>query len=778
MKAVVLAGGQGNRLRPLTCDVPKPLMPVLTKPIAEYITDLLVSYGFDDICFTLGYLSKEMVEFINNLNVKNDKVKLSYYIEEKPLGTAGCLKKIFPEKIGSDILIISGDCMCDIDLGKVMKYHVAKKADATIVCKEVRNTDEYGTLCLDEENRVVGFCEKADKNHAVSSLANCGIYILSEKTAELAEKYDSCDFSKDIFPEMLQKSMNIYAYNTDSYWCDIGDIIQYRMCVFDVLNAKVKTNLSIPADEIISYSDNLVSNDVSFIPPVFIGNNVKISQGCVLGPNAVIEDNSVIHRNVKIKNSIIGQSALIENGCDITGAVIAKGCTLKNSCTVLENACIGSGCVIGTGTTIKEGVSIWPGKKILSSSYVSENVREGKYFDELIIDGGVSGRTFRELRTDKCCRIGMAAGSCLKEGIFGIGYDGDKSSKALALAMISGLISSGCTVYDFGECYSSQLQFCISYSSVESGAYIKTENRESTIRLYEKFGLPLTRNREREIESRYKKDDFIYSENGVCIDMLDMRRIEEIYFGKLFALCSETGGGIKYSYSCTNRLIKDVIDRCTYLFSSGVADYPYFEIDSTGEKIKAVDEEKRKIDYAHLLMICVFDEFKKGRSVCVKTDAPKILDTVAEKFGCDVVRISNSSSGMYSDRVYRLSERCLFSFDSVFMMFKVLSIMSRRGKSLSVLYDELPGVELIKREIDSSLLPSQIGKVFKVNKTDPVYGYRVYFPNGTALISTTSDGRRIKILAESVSAEVSESLCEEIEEKIKSSYLDTDALKE
>ncbi len=778
MKAVILAGGQGSRLRPLTCDVPKPLMTVLAKPTAEYIIDLLISYGFDDICFTLGYLSNEMVEFINNLNVKLEKVKLSYYIEEKPLGTAGCLKKIFPKKIGCDILVISGDCICDIDLEKAMKYHIAKKADATIVCKEMKNTDEYGTVCADEENRVEGFCEKADKNHAVSSLANCGIYILSDKTVQHLTKYDSCDFSKDIFPDMLKNSMNIYAYNTDSYWCDIGDTVQYRKCVFDVLNARVKTNLNIPADGIISYSDNLVSNDVSFVPPVFIGNNVKISKGCILGPNAVIEDNSVILEGVKIKNSVICQSALIESGCDITGAVIAKNCTLKNSCTVLENACIGSGCVIGARTTIKESVLIWPGKKILSSSSVSEDVREGRYFDELITDGGVSGRTFRELRTDKCCRIGMAAGSCLKNGIFGIGYDDDKSSKALALSMISGLISSGCTVYDFGECYSSQLQFCISYSSAESGAFIKTENRETSIRLYEKFGLPLTRNHEREIESRYKKDDFVYSENGVCIDMLDMRRIEEIYFGKLFSLCSDLSGNVKYSYSCPNRLITDVINRCTFLFSSGTARYPCFEIDSSGEKIKAIDEENRKIDYAHLLMICVFDEFKKGRSVCVKTDAPKVIDTAAEKFGCDVIRISNSSYGTYSDRVYRLSERCLFSFDSVFMMFKVLSVMSKRGKSLASLYDELPGVELIKREIDTSLLPSQIGKVFNVRKTDPVYGYRVYFPNGTALISTTSDGRRIKILAESVSTEISESLCEEIEDKIKSSYLDTDALKE
>ena len=152
MKAVVLAGGQGSRLRPLTCDTPKPLMPILSKPTAEYIIDLLVSCGFDDICFTLGYLSGEMTEFINNINVKNDKVKLSYYIEEIPLGTAGCLKKIFPENNCGDVLIISGDCMCDIELDKVMKYHIAKKADATICCKQVENTDEYGTLCLDGEN--------------------------------------------------------------------------------------------------------------------------------------------------------------------------------------------------------------------------------------------------------------------------------------------------------------------------------------------------------------------------------------------------------------------------------------------------------------------------------------------------------------------------------------------------------------------------------------------------------------------------------------------------
>lgn len=772
MKALVLAGGQGSRLRPLTCNIPKPLIKIAGEPIAQYIIELLQKNGFDDICFSLGYLHREMTDFIEDYSIKNKDVKLSYYIENIPKGTAGCLYPIFGDKNEDDILVISGDCMCDIELEKVMKFHNEKHADATIVCKQIANTDEYGTLCVDGENFIMGFCEKADKNHAVSDLANCGIYIISSDVIKMTENREFCDFSKDIFPEMLKNNMKLAAYNTDSYWCDIGDLIEYRRCVRDFLDSSIVTSKALQSDGINSYSDIGISSSVSFIPPVYIGSNVKIEDNCVIGPYTVIEDNSSIGKGTKIKNSIINESVSIENNCDITGCIIAPSCIIHDNCTLLENSCVGSSCTIGSHCVIDTGALLWPQKSISSGSHICDNVRDGRNIKELISDGKISGRIFSELRSDICCKIGMALGSTLKNKTVGIGFDGAYSSKALAMAVMSGLISTGCTVYDFGECYSSLLQFCVSYSSTQIGIFVSSSAAGAQIDFFDKFGLPLTRECERQIESRYRKADFIYSDCGLCTDSIDMSRINELYYARLFALCSEFSGRVKYSYNSKNKFVADVIDRCSFLFSSGFSDLPHFVIDEKGERLQAKDENGDSVDYEHLLILCTVDEFRKGRSVCIKSDAPWMIDTMAEEYRCDAVRLSSSSSRPFSDREYRLSERCMFSFDAVFMMFKVLSAMSLRNKKLCELIDELPSVKFSRREISSDMTPSAIGRVLSVNKTDPVYGYRVYHSDGSALISSSTDGGRIKIFAEAVSSEISESLCEEIEDKIKTSSLD------
>lgn len=773
MKAIILAGGQGSRLRPLTCDTPKPLIKIAGTPIAEYIIELLQKNGFDDIYFSLGYLHKEMTDFIESYSLKNKDVKISCFIEESPKGTAGCLFPMLGDnKKNEDVLVISGDCMCDIELDKVMKYHKSKQADVTIVCKQMDNTDEYGTVCLDSENFITGFCEKADRNHAVSSLANCGIYIVSDSVIRMTENRECCDFSKDIFPEMLNKNMKLAAYNTDSYWCDIGDLNEYRRCVRDFLDCDITTSKKSQADGIISYSDIGISTSVSFIPPVYIGSNIRIDDDCVIGPYTVIEDNAVIGKRTRIKNSIVNNTIHIDNDCDITGSIIARACIIHDNCTILENTCIGTGCSIGAHSVIDTGILLWPNKSIASGTHINDNIREGRNIRELISDGKISGKIFSELRSDICCKIGMSLGSVLKNKTVGIGFDGAYSSKALAMAIMSGLISTGCTVYNFGECYASLLQFCVSFSSAQTGIFVSSSSACAQIDFYDKFGLPLSREFERQIEARYRKSDFIYSDCGICSDSVDMSRINELYYAKLFALCSEFSGRVKYSYNSKNKFVSDVIDRCSFLFSSGFSDLPHFVIDEKGEKLSAKDENGISVEYEHLLILCALDEFRKGRSVCVKSDAPLMIDSMAEKYGCDVVRLSGSSVRPYSDREYRLSERCMFSFDAVFMMFKILSVMSSRSKKLSELVDEIPSVGFTRREITSDMTPSAIGRIFRVNKTDPVYGYRVYLSDGSALISSSPDGGRIKIFAESVSAEISNSICEEIEDKIKESSLD------
>ena len=240
MKAVIMAGGEGTRLRPLTCNRPKPMVPVAGRPVMEHIVRLLKSHGMDKIAVTLQYLPDHICEYFGDGSQFD--VRMRYYTENKPLGTAGSVKNA-EDFLDETFLVISGDALTDVDLTKAISFHREKGAFATLILKRVDVPLEYGVVVTDGEGKIIRFLEKPGWGEVFSDTVNTGIYILSPEIFDYYKKDQVFDFGRDLFPLLMKEKRSMYGYVTDDYWCDIGDIEAYMQACFDILDGRVRVDI-------------------------------------------------------------------------------------------------------------------------------------------------------------------------------------------------------------------------------------------------------------------------------------------------------------------------------------------------------------------------------------------------------------------------------------------------------------------------------------------------------------------------------------------------------
>lgn len=768
MKAVVMAGGEGSRLRPLTCTRPKPMIKIMGKPVIGYIIDLLVKNGFDEIAVTSRYRSEDIEEYIADLDI--DEAEIYCIEEENVLGTAGCVKNA-AENWEEPFLVISGDCMCDIELSKVMLYHKSIMADATIVCSVVDDPGEYGTVNLTRNGEVDSFCEKPDWSHAASNLANTGIYVINPAILSFIPDNTSYDFANDFFPSLMNEGKRLFGYQTENYWCDIGDFKSLRMCVRDIMAHKVNIELPDGRNGIFAPYGSPKGN-FEIVPPVYFGKNVKIGSNSTIGPFSVIEDNAVIGDNTRIKRSVIMDNSNIGGNCDIIGAVIGEKSLLKRNTVCLEGSCIGDGCSIDSGSTVLNHVLVWPEKHIPYRSVLTDNLRDGKSEYDLISSDGISGTTFSEMSPERCCRLGEAVGSSSCGGKVGIGYDGTNASKALAMAVLSGLISSGSKIFDFGECFESQMGFFVSFCSLESGIYISANEQKTDIRLFGEYGLPLSRKHERDIENRYKRSNFRRACGDKCNEINDMSSVSEIYNGQLLAFAGGNISGACATVNSTNPMIKNTADKCFYWLGCHKTDLPEFNIDYTGKKVTAKDENGNLVMHEKLVAICASDALKNGNDICIPFDAPAFIDDIAEKNGKNVYRVGRSPMVSFDDNAGVSARKNMWAYDGLSLVFNIIKLMRNSKITLAELVRELPEFNVATKTVVCNVSPSKLAGILGMSVDNTTQGLRKSLGKGYVTVIGTGGGRHIRIIAEAESMEAAEEICIDTENKIADDTID------
>jgi mannose-1-phosphate guanylyltransferase/phosphomannomutase len=253
MKAVVMAGGEGSRLRPLTIGRPKPMVPIVDAPVMEHIFNLLRRHGITEVVVTLQYLARVIQEYFDDGS--DFGMRIHYTVEETPLGTAGSVKNA-EHLLDEPFLVISGDALTDFNLEEIIAYHRAKEAMATLTLYRVPSPLEYGVVIVDREGRVVRFLEKPSWGEVFSDTVNTGIYVLDPRIFRYVPAGVPVDWSNDVFPQLLRNGDPMFGYVAGGYWCDVGNIAEYVRANADMLNRVV--NLDMPGHEVEAHASGRV----------------------------------------------------------------------------------------------------------------------------------------------------------------------------------------------------------------------------------------------------------------------------------------------------------------------------------------------------------------------------------------------------------------------------------------------------------------------------------------------------------------------------------------
>src|SRR5215469_6842678 len=281
MKAVVMAGGEGSRLRPLTVSRPKPMVPIVGLPVMEHILHLLKAHGITDVVVTVQYMASAIEDYFGDGAQLG--MRITYSREEVPLGTAGSVKNA-EELLTEPFIVISGDALTDFDLSAITKYHREKKSLATLTLAHVANPLEFGVIITDDQGRITQFLEKPSWGEVFSDTINTGIYVLDPVVFSYIEKDKPTDFSQDVFPYMLKKGDPIFGYVSDGYWCDVGNLAEYMKANADVLQGRVNVQLSgtdlgggVWAEDGVE-----IAEDAQIFGPVFLGHDCKVKDGVII----------------------------------------------------------------------------------------------------------------------------------------------------------------------------------------------------------------------------------------------------------------------------------------------------------------------------------------------------------------------------------------------------------------------------------------------------------------------------------------------------------------
>ncbi|CUT05441.1 sugar phosphate nucleotidyltransferase [Candidatus Kryptobacter tengchongensis] len=331
MKAVIMAGGFGTRLRPLTMNIPKPMVPVVNIPIMHRIISLLKKYKITEIIALVYYYPDVIMNYFKD--GKDFGVKISYVRAEADFGTAGSVRNA-ADLIGDDeFIVISGDVLTDIDISKVINYHFDKKAKATIVLTRVKNPLPYGIVIVKDTGEISRFLEKPSWGEVFSDTINTGIYVLNPSILEFVPYKQEFDFSKNLFPILLEKKIPFYGFLTENYWRDIGTLGDYLEAHLDCLAGMV--DLEIKGEKIETKGTTL-----------YIGGNSQIEDYSKFEGIVVIGENTKIGKNVKLVNSVIGSDCEIGDNCEIINSVIWDRTKIGKGAKLTLDV-IGYDCVIG-----------------------------------------------------------------------------------------------------------------------------------------------------------------------------------------------------------------------------------------------------------------------------------------------------------------------------------------------------------------------------------------------------------------------------------------------
>ena len=512
MKAVIMAGGEGTRLRPLTSNQPKPMLPVVNRPMMEHIVRLLREHGFDEIVVTVAFLANNIRTYFGDGSEFG--IRMVYATEATPLGTAGSVRNAMDELRDERFLVISGDVLTDIDLSAIVAEHIERGALATIGLKRMENPLEFGIVITNTDGSIDRFLEKPGWGQVFSDTINTGIYVFEPEIFDWIEADVSVDWSQDVFPKLLEANKPVFGSVCEGYWEDVGTLDAYRSAHQDVLDGKVELQIDgfRLGDGVILGEGAEIHPDAVLDGPVVIGAYSHVDAGARLRPYSVLGTNVRVGPDAFVERAVVHDNAYLGRGSRVRGAVVGRNGDLRSGVRLDEGVILGDGCFIGAGAVINQGIKIYPGKAVEANAVVNSSiVWESKGARSLFGRVGLAGLANVDVTPELVVKVAQAYGTTLKKGDrVTVSRDTSRAGRVLKRAVMVGLNSAGVDVEDLEVATVPVTRFQVRTERTRGGITVRldpTDPEQVVIRFFDAAGADLTEDARRKVERLYQREE-------------------------------------------------------------------------------------------------------------------------------------------------------------------------------------------------------------------------------------------------------------------------------
>jgi mannose-1-phosphate guanylyltransferase / phosphomannomutase len=814
MKAVIMAGGEGTRLRPLTSLRPKPMVPIVNQPVMEHIVGLVKHHGIDQIIATLAFMPAVIQDYFGA--GEEWGVEISYAIEETPLGTAGSVKNA-ETLIGADepFLVISGDAITDIDLSEVIAFHKERQAAVTIALKREPDPLDFGVVITAEDGRIERFLEKPTWGQVFSDTINTGIYVMEPWVLDYVPAGEMYDFSGELFPKLMEDGHALYGLPVDGYWCDVGSRETYVEVHHDILDGVSKTFIpGVHAREGLWVSETAkIDRTATLGKGVVIGDNVTIRAGAVIGDHVAIDSNCIIGEGAHLEHSIVWSDTFIGSQAEVTGAVLCRRVDVRDGAVVGVGAVIGDESVVGQGARVGPDVRIFPYKRIEAQATVNSSlIWESTGVRSLFGDAGVQGLVGVDITPELALKVAEAYGTLLpKGGHVVVTRDSTRSARMVKRAMIAGLNAAGIHARDLRVGSPAVSRFTTQKTRCVGGIHISGSMREPQsleIRFFDANGLDIAPWEQKKIERLYFRQEFrraFFDEVGDIIypprpleyygTALNEAMVNAGLVGEWRKVVADMAGGpatfilpqVAHGWHVNLIALNGVIDseapsappeepqensiaelaRTTKLFGADLG----VLFDWGAERIRMLTSSGRLLD-PDTALHAMIDLWCRTRdqdgAIAVPLSASQVAEEIASRFGHEVIRPGRSRRALAQAvldgrAVFAGSESGGFIFGDFFPAYDgVLStgmavrMLAKLGTTLDEVVEGLPAfhkVELVLRcpaDRKGAVMRAVTERTSGM-EADLTEGVRVKYPDGWVLVLPHSSEPRVQIWAEAAS---------------------------
>ncbi len=825
MKAVVMAGGEGTRLRPLTSNLPKPMLPMANQPLMEHVLRRLADHGFDDVVVTVAYLANHIRNYFGDGSELG--VRLRYATEESPLGTAGSVRNAAAE-LDDTFMVISGDVLSDVDLSEVLKSHRESGALATIALKRVENPVDFGIVITRDDGTIERFLEKPTWGQVFSDTINTGIYVLEPEIFELIEAGRVVDFSEDVFPAALEEGRLLRGVVVDGYWEDVGTVEAYQRAHEDILDARVTVDVpGFAVGEGVWLGEGAdVDPGAEIMGPAIIGDNCRVEAGARIGEYTVLGSDVVVKRDAFVQRCVVHDHVYIGPGVRLRGAIIGRSCDLRLGARAEEGVVLGEECFVGEHAVVNPGVKVYPFKTVEPGAVVNSSiVWESRGARTLFGRRGVRGLANVDITAELAVRLASAYGTTLKKGsVVCASRDTSRVGRTIKRTLMAGLNLTGVHIDDLELAPVPLTRFQVRSERAQGGMTVRLmpgDPASVEIRFFDATGADIDEGTQRKIERLLGREDFRRAFAGDIGDIVYPPRVIEYYTAALERAINAPRVQeakfkvvLDYSFGSTSVVLPSVLAKIgaevlsinPFASTQGAAafDDTWSRVariedlvrtsgsalgvvfDPDGETLVIVDDEGRALnhDQALLTLVSLIGEAHPGAHIALPVAASREAERIARAAGCDVIWTKLSAAHLMevanrggidfaaSQEGGYIWPDFLPAYDAVATLAKLLDLLATTGRRLSSVSRELPRVHMAHELVATAwerkgAVMRTIVEQAKDREVILVDGIKVLHPDGWALVLPDPEEPLTHVWAEAGSDHGARQLAQEYARRIR-----------